>query len=211
MPQKVIIIGAGAVARYVITTAQVGGKLEVLGLIDSFNNPDMWGKEVNGVPVVGPIDKLPKPGDFALILAVADRDQKKSLAIALAAQGYRFTNAIHPETSIAPSAQIGTGVIINARAVIESNARVGDHSIIHAGCIVEHDNVLEPFVNLAPGVVCAGRVSFREGALVYTGAKLIPGVTVGEMAVVGAGAVVTKDVPPRSLALGVPARVVKSL
>ena len=211
MRQKVIIIGAGAVARYVITTAQVGGKLEVLGLIDTFNNPEMWNTEVNGVRVLGPLEKLLPPADFRLILAVADRDKKMELAESLALRGYQFTNAIHPDTSIAPSAKIGTGVILNARVVVEANAAIGDHSIVHAGCVIEHDNVLEPFVNLAPGVICAGRVKFRAGALVYTGAKLIPGVTVGEMATVGAGAVVTRDVPSKTLAVGVPARVVKSL
>ena len=206
MADKVIIVGAGAVARYVITTSQVGREFEVLGLIDTFGNPDIWNTEVNGVPVLGALDKLPQDtSSCKLILAVSNREQKKVLAQTLASRGFAFRNAIHPTAIIAPSVELGTGNVINARVVIESNAKIGNHTIVHAGCVVEHDNVLEDYVNLAPGVVAAGRVTFQEGATVYTGASLIPGVTIGEYATVGAGSVVLRDIPAHTTAVGVPA------
>lgn len=206
MPNKVIVVGAGAVARYVITTAQISNEFEVVGLIDTFGNPEIWNTEVNGVPVLGALDKLPQDVTSCdLILAVSNREQKKVLAESLSNRGFAFRNSIHPTAVIAPSAVIGLGNIINARVVIESNATIGNHTIVHAGCVIEHDNVLEDFVNLAPGVICAGRVTFQEGATVYTGASLIPGVTIGEYATVGAGAVVIRDVPAHTTAVGVPA------
>lgn len=54
-------------------------------------------------------------------------------------------------------------------------------------------------------------VTVRRGAYVGFGAIVLPGVTIGEEAVVGAGAIVTRDVPPRSLVLGQPGRVVREL
>lgn len=55
-----------------------------------------------------------------------------------------------------------------------------------------------------------GKVLIKDGAHIGIGAIILPGVTIGEGAVVGAGAVVSKDVPPYSLVVGIPAKVVKS-
>ena len=54
-------------------------------------------------------------------------------------------------------------------------------------------------------------VTLRRGCYLGAGCLVLPGVTVGEGAVVGAGAVVTRDVPPHTMAAGVPARVVKAV
>ncbi len=56
----------------------------------------------------------------------------------------------------------------------------------------------------------AGKVVIKDGAHIGIGAIIMPGVTIGEGAVIGAGAVVTKDIPPYALALGVPAKVIKT-
>lgn len=53
-------------------------------------------------------------------------------------------------------------------------------------------------------------VKIKDGAHIGIGAIIMPGVTIGEGAVIGAGAVVTKDIPPYSVAVGSPARVIKS-
>ena len=55
-----------------------------------------------------------------------------------------------------------------------------------------------------------GEVIIKDGAHIGIGAILMPGITIGEGAVIGAGAVVTRDIPPYTLALGIPAKVIKS-
>ncbi|MEK7533665.1 MAG: hypothetical protein AAB542_04485, partial [Patescibacteria group bacterium] len=54
-------------------------------------------------------------------------------------------------------------------------------------------------------------VIFKRGVYVGTGAIILPGVTIGQYSVVGAGAVVTRSVPPRVTVAGVPARIIKKL
>ena len=95
------------------------------------------------------------------------------------------------------------GVIVNA------NAKVGRYCVLNTACSIDHDNVLDDGVQIAPGVRSAGNVHFGAMAFIGIGASLIPGVVVGTAAVVGAGAVVTENVPPGVLAVGVPARVIR--
>ena len=212
MTDRLIIIGAGAQARYILNTVNLTTGIEVIGLVDTFNNPAMWNKEVDGALVLGNLDILkdyPPASDLRVISAIANLDTKIPVVEDLRKRGYNFYNIIHPSAVISWRATLGAGIIINAGVVIETGAAIHDHVIIHAGCVVEHDNVLENFVNLGPGVHTAGRVHIQTGAIIYTGASIIPNITIGERAVVGAGAVVIQDVDPDVTVVGVPAQPVK--
>ncbi len=57
----------------------------------------------------------------------------------------------------------------------------------------------------------SGKIIIKQGAWIGAGVIILPNVTIGECAVVGAGAVVTKDVPAYTVAVGVPAKVIKKL
>jgi len=74
--------------------------------------------------------------------------------------------------------------------------------------LLEHDNILEDFVNLAPSVTLAGRVHVKKGAYIHTGASVIPNKTIGAHAIVGAGATVIEDVPDDVTVVGTPAKIV---
>ena len=91
---------------------------------------------------------------------------------------------------------IGNGVAITTGVMILCHQR--DLSNYHPGMYVMHC----PFKE--------GKVIIHDGAHIGIGAILMPGVTIGEGAVIGAGAVVTKDVPPYSVAVGTPAKVVRT-
>ena len=92
--------------------------------------------------------------------------------------------------------EIGKGVAITTGVMILTHQR--DLSEYKPGMYAMHC----PFKE--------GRVLIMDGAHIGIGAIIMPGVTIGEGAIIGAGAVVTKDIPPYSLAIGVPAKVVKS-
>jgi acetyltransferase-like isoleucine patch superfamily enzyme len=122
--------------------------------------------------------------------------------------------------------QIGDDVVLGRGSYIENDTTVGALTKIQAEAYITAYSTLEDNVFIAPCVVTTndnymGRTekrlsemrgpTIRRGARVGGGAILCPGIEIGEEAFVGAGAVVTKDVPPRTLVVGNPARVLREV
>jgi acetyltransferase-like isoleucine patch superfamily enzyme len=121
---------------------------------------------------------------------------------------------------------IGDDVVVGRGSLVENDTTIGAMTKIQADAYITAYSTLEEHVFIAPCVVTTndnwmGRTekrfgnvkgpTIRRGARVGGGAILCPGIEVGEDAFVGAGAVVTKDVPPRVVVVGSPARVLRDV
>jgi acetyltransferase-like isoleucine patch superfamily enzyme len=121
---------------------------------------------------------------------------------------------------------IGDDVVLGRGSLIENDTTVGSMTKIQAEAYITAHSTLEEHVFVAPCVVTTndnlmGRTerrhdliagaTIRRGARIGGGAVLCPGVEIGEEAFVGAGAVVTKDVPPRVIVVGNPARELRAV
>lgn len=118
---------------------------------------------------------------------------------------------IHPSVQISRFVKIKQGSVICAGSVLTTNITLGLASIVNPNCFIGHDTVLNNFVSLMPGVNVAGEVTLGEGVYMGLNACVINRTVVGEWSIIGAGATAVSDIPAYSLAVGVPARVVKSL
>jgi len=121
---------------------------------------------------------------------------------------------------------IADDVIVGRGSLVENDTTIGSGTRIQAEAYITAYSTLEEDVFIAPCVVTTndnfmGRTekrkalmkgpTIRRGARVGGGAILLPGIEVGEEAFVGAGAVVTKDVPARKVVVGSPARVLRDV
>ena len=114
-------------------------------------------------------------------------------------------------TDCGKNLHIGRGVFINAGCKLQDQGGI----YIGDGCLIGHNTVIatlnhgmrpEERGDLIPKRVCIG-----NGVWIGSGSIILPGVTIGDNAVIGAGSVVTKDIPENSIAVGNPARVIKSI
>ncbi|HTV71947.1 MAG TPA: NeuD/PglB/VioB family sugar acetyltransferase [Rhizobiaceae bacterium] len=210
---RLLLIGVGAQAKYVLEICH-RNRVEVAAVMSWDANTDFPFVTAYGAPSL-PYDKsLAAINDVAathFIVCCPDAPRKREHDQAAVDAGLKPFISIHPGATIASTATVSDGAIINAGAIIQPFVRIGRGVMIHAGVIVEHDCEIGDYANLAPGARLAGWCNIGEGATVFTGASLIPSIKVGAHAVVAAGAVVTKDVEPGWLVAGVPAKPVKRL
>jgi acetyltransferase-like isoleucine patch superfamily enzyme len=122
--------------------------------------------------------------------------------------------------------ELGDEVVVGRGSLVENDTTVGARTRIQANAYVTAYSHLEEDVFIAPGVVTTndnfmgrteGRLehmrgpTIRRGARIGGGAVLLPGIEVGEEAFVGAGAVVLREVPPRAVVVGNPARQIREV
>jgi sugar O-acyltransferase (sialic acid O-acetyltransferase NeuD family) len=166
-------------------------------------------KKVLGIPVLGKIEEFlrkPTAKADAYFVCSGDNGFRERTYHLLKGRGLKLANVIHPSAVISKSARLGEGVFVGANVVMTHNVAVGNAVLINTAATLDHDNVVEDFVNISPGCHLSGRVTIKRGAFLGTGVSAIPDVVVHEYAVVGSGAVVIRDVPSRATFVGVPAR-----
>ena len=132
---------------------------------------------------------------------------------------------IGDQAQIRERAEIGQGTVIGRGTAVDNDVKIGDRVRVQSNCYLTAYSVIENDVFVGPGVVMTndhtmGRHSpdislngptLRKACRIGGGAILAPGIEVGEEAFVAMGAVVTGDVPPRSVVMGVPAKHVRDV
>ena len=212
-PIKIIIWGAGGHAMVVADILRCQGGFEIVGFLDDAN-PARHGQPFFGSTILGGQEKLTslhEQGITTIILAIGDCAARLKLAAMVKAKGFTLATAIHPQSIIAAGVTIGEGTVIAAGAIVNPAARIGDNVILNTAASVDHECVIEDGAHISPGARLGGAVKIGRGTWIGIGATVIPKVKIGEGSVIGAGAVVLEDIPPHVVAVGVPAKVIRSL
>jgi len=115
-------------------------------------------------------------------------------------------------TIVAPSATIGVGACLGEGTLVARNAHVGPLAqigrgvILNTGCIVEHECIVGDFSHVSVNATVAGRARIGCRVMLGAGAVVIDNVSICDDAVIGAGAVVTRDITTSGTYVGIPAR-----
>jgi sugar O-acyltransferase (sialic acid O-acetyltransferase NeuD family) len=144
-------------------------------------------------------------GKQCFIIGIGDQRRKQAI---------EEVNSIAPNsfwgTVIAPGAavygKVARGSVVAPNAVVGPNSQIGEFCLVNYGATIGHDSTVDRFVTVSPNASIGGWCKLEEGCYVGSGADILPNLRIGAWSVVGAGAVVTKDVPPGAVAKGMPAR-----
>ena len=199
---RLIIIGAGGHGNVVADNALKNGYTDISFVDDNVSGESM------GFHIIGTCADLMKfnDGNTDFVIGIGNNEVRKNIA---EQYDVNWVTLVHPSAQIAVRTTIGKGTVIMAGAVVNACATVGSHCIVNTCAVVEHDNVLEDYVHISPNVALGGTVHIGESTHIGIGATVSNNINICSHCVVGAGAVVVRDIISCGTYVGVPMRKIK--
>ncbi len=189
-----------------VAAAEAG--FRVAGMVENLDR-ERCRRPLSGLPVLW-IDDVADLASTHAALCGLGTTRRQAFVHQAAAVGLPFATVVHPQATVSPSATLGEGCYVSARAVVGAGVRLHDHVIVLQGALVGCSSAVGPFSSLLQGANVGRGCRLQASVYLGAGAVVADGIAVGEGAVVGAGAVLLDPLPPRSLALGVPARLART-
>jgi UDP-perosamine 4-acetyltransferase len=206
MATDIIVLGAGGHAKMVIEAARSQGDFQPVACLA----PDV--KQPSSLLDVPLYSETPEQLQAFLVqgcaafVAVGNNALRRRISGTLKKLGFCIPSIVASHAWLSPSAKLGEGCLVMHSCVIGADAQIGPGCIINNGATVDHDCRIGAYTHVAPGCHLAGNVSVGEQAFLGVGTSVIPERTIGDAAVLGAGAVVVSDIPGHGVYVGCPAR-----
>lgn len=209
--KDIAIIGAGGFGREIKSLIDdINLQKPIYNLKGFFDDNEELPPLINGLPLLGKIKDIQNLENTSLAIGIGIPEVKRKIIQDLSGKEFDFPELIHPKTVIGRDyVEFGRGTIICAGCILTCNISLGEFVTLNLMVTVGHDSVIKNFSSCMPGVNISGEVILNENVYIGTGAKIINQVEIGESTTVGAGAVVSKSLPPRCIAVGIPAKAIK--
>ena len=175
-----------------------------LGYID--DNPEALLGLKSDYPLLGSITDWQPQKDELYVCGIAAPQVKRRIISNLKSKGAVFTAVIHPTAIMAPTADIGEGVVLCPYSAVNDNAIIGDFVLVNMHSSVTHDAKVGAYSTLSYYCGINGKVTLGEEVFLGSHALIVPGVTVGDRAFLCAGSVVLGDIAPGIKVIGNPAK-----
>lgn len=205
------IIGAGGFGREVAWLVErineVNPTWNLKGFID--DNESLWGNKEDDYPILGGCEYLKTLGEVYAVCAVGFAKVRKTVIEKLNGSPVKFASIIDPSVLMSKRVEVGEGTIICAGTIITVDIRIGNHVIINLDCTIGHDVDIEDFVTIYPSVNVSGNVLIGQCTELGTGTQIIQGKRITANSIVGAGAVVVKNIDEPGTYVGSPVKKIK--
>lgn len=206
MKDKLIIIGANGHGKVVADIAMKMNKWKSIAFLD--DNEAL--KTTIGLDVIGKADNAYIYIDDAdIFVAIGNNNTREKIQEKLESQNASIPVLVHPNAVIGSEVELGKGTVVMAGVVINSTTKIGKGCIINTGATIDHDNVLEDYVHISPGVNLAGSVKVGKSTWIGIGSAVSNNICITSDCTIGAGAVVIKNIITSGIYVGVPAREIK--
>lgn len=211
---KIVVIGGrgnGTVIRSVIGDCALDDNaVEFLGFLsDAELDADLEPERLGKVSA----DWISNaPGDVKFIYAlhtVRKSVERTKLLGTLQIPHYRLATLIHPTAYVDSSAEVGPGCVLMPLSSLGPNARLEPNTQMYSQSFVGHDTTVGAHVFIANNASVGGRVRIGEGAHIGSNSTILEHTSLGSFCIVGAGSVVTRDIPGGETWAGSPARLLR--
>lgn len=212
--KNLVIYGSGGFAREVHQIIEdinaVSPSINFLGFLN--DDEASHHEKIHGCEILGGMDWLARcDPDVAVVVAVGNTSGRRQLVERIKKNtSADFATLIHPRAWVGNRVSIGAGSIICAGTLITTDICIGSHVIVNIGSTIGHDTTIGDYVTIAPTVNVSGTVHAGEGCDLGTGSTIIERKVIGAWSIVGAGAVVVKNVEPNVTVVGAPAQTIKT-
>lgn len=173
--------------------------------------------------ILGEASRGHKPGDIKLKIGKGSVIRSHTTIYAGNVIGDNFQTGHN--VMIREDNQIGNSVSVGTGSIVEHHVKIADKVRIHSQAFVPEFTVIETGVWIGPNVVITNArypntpttkdellgVYLEEGCMIGANSTILPGIRIGKHALIGAGSVVTKDVPPGTIWVGNPAKLKGSI
>lgn len=211
--KNIVILGAGGDGKtYVDIINRINSRNKtwnILGYLDDDINK--LNKTYNKIKVIGLIDHLGKIPECYCISSLGSPKKshiKKMINDRIAKFQPNYTTIIDPDSFVSQNAKIGVDVIIYQYVSVQSDVQIKNHVKVFPHTNFGHDSIINDFVTVTSNVSVSGNVEIKEGAYLGTACNIRENLTVGEWSIIGMGSVIVKDVPPHSIVVGNPGKII---
>jgi len=216
--KKIIILGGegngGVVAACIMdmNNRYQNFEFEVMGFL---NDIELVGSEINGFPILGKTIEYReyiKSNDIYFIFAihpVGHGSLRVKLFKKLAIPSDKLATIIHPSAFVGYNAEISPGVMIMANSYVGTSAKIGKCALLMSNTVVGHNTTVSEFCHISVGAIVSSYVNLGEASDIALNATVLEKINIEKNAVVGAGAMITKDVLENQIVVGNPQKVLR--
>lgn len=205
--KDIIIVGAGGHGVEMVWLARRCGR-KIKGFLD--NTPEKQEKYILGEKVLGKIEESNNYLDCEFIIAIGNpRARKNIIDTFFSSKKYQFATLIDPTVILGENIIIGSGAMICAGAILTVNVNIGQHCIVNINSTLSHGVSVDNFVTIAPNVSISGDVKICDWVEVGANATIREKLVIDKGAMIGMGAVLTKNVEKNHIMVGNPAKLLK--
>jgi sugar O-acyltransferase (sialic acid O-acetyltransferase NeuD family) len=208
--KKLIIIGARGFGREVYNIA-LGSRgfnveFEIKGFLD--DKTDALDGYNGYPPILDSVEAYFPCEDDIFICALGDVKYKEKYVNIVLSKGGSFITLIHNSALISQNTVIGTGCIIGYYANVSCDIKIGNYVTVQPFTEIGHDAIIGDFCHLNTYSFLGGYAKIGNKTTIHTGAKILPHMVVGDNSIIGAGSVITRNVPSNVTTFVQPAKII---
>jgi sugar O-acyltransferase (sialic acid O-acetyltransferase NeuD family) len=205
---NLILIGGGGHCKACIDVIEHTGEYNIIGILDQEQFVDTTVLNHKIIGTDADISKYVQLGYHFLITVgqIKTAAIRMSIFLSLEQHGAELATIISPKAHVSNYATVGKGTIVMHNAVLNAASVIGENCILNTGCNIEHDAVIGSHCHISTQAVINGNCIIGNEVFVGSNATVSNGIVLKDRIVIGAGAVVNKDLSGEGMYVGNPIR-----